>query len=147
MHFLLSTLLSLPLAGSLILLVIPSSKTYFIRTFSLSLSLVVFLISLFLWIQFDNSSAQFQFVEQTDWLSLLNMNCRLGIDGISLFFILLTTFLVPVCLLVGWSSVHVYIKEYCIAFLLLETCMLGVFCILDLLFFIYFLKAYFFQCI
>ena len=141
MNFLLSTLLLLPIAASLILLCIPSSQTYFIRTFSLSVSLIVFLLSLFLWIQFDNSSAQFQFVEQAYWLSYLNMNVSLGIDGISLFFILLTTFLVPVCLLVGWSSVNTYVKEYCIAFLILETFMLGVFSILDLLLFYVFFES------
>ena len=139
MNFLLSTLLCLPILGSFILLCVPSSQTYFIRTFSLSLSLFVFLLSLFLWIKFDNSCGQFQFVEEVSWLSYLNMNVQLGIDGISLFFIILTTFLVPVCLLVGWSSIYIYIKEYCIAFLVLETFMLGVFSILDLfLFYVFF---------
>jgi proton-translocating NADH-quinone oxidoreductase chain M len=141
MDSLLSTLFILPLCGAGFLLFIPSSQTYFIRTFALSLSLLTFVLSLFLWIHFDNSSSQFQFVEKASWLSNLNMNIFLGIDGISLFFILLTTFLVPVCLLVGWSSIHQYIKEYCIAFLILETFMIGVFCILDLILFYVFFES------
>lgn len=145
-HFssgILSTLLCLPFFGCLFLLCIPKTKTYFIRSFSLCLSLFVFLYSLLLWIQFDGTTAQFQFVEnvlRTHWLRPSdNMSLYLGIDGISLFFILLTTFLVPVCLLVGWSNIQVAVKEYCIAFLLLESFMIAVFCILDLfLFYVFF---------
>jgi len=135
----LSILLFLPIIGCILIFFIPSKFTDFIRSFSLTLSLVNFLLSLQLWIYFDNSSAQFQFVENLNWLSTHNINVLIGIDGISLFFILLTTFLVPVCLLVGWSSVQYSVKEYCLAFLLLESFMLGVFCILDLfLFYVFF---------
>ena len=147
MDSILSTLLILPICGVFVLLFTPANSTQFIRLFALSLSLLNFILSIFLWIGFDNSSAQFQYVENISWLPFLgglssnNMNFSLGIDGISLFFILLTTFLVPACLLVGWSSIQNYVKEYCIAFLLLESFMIAVFCMLDLLLFYVFFES------
>jgi NADH-ubiquinone oxidoreductase chain 4 len=108
MNSLLSTLIALPICGVFLLLFVPASYAQFIRISALSLSLLNFVLSLVLWIQFDNSSAQFQFVENALWLPGPNMNFYLGIDGISLFFVLLTTFLVPACLLVGWSSIQNY---------------------------------------
>jgi proton-translocating NADH-quinone oxidoreductase chain M len=139
MSTLLSTLIFLPFLGGILLFFIPSKNHNIIRTSSLIVSLINFVLSTLLWIQFDNSSAQFQFMESASWLP--GMYFSLGIDGISLFFILLTTFLVPVCLLVGWSSVQNYIKEYNIAFLFLESFMLVVFCMLDLLLFYVFFES------
>ena len=141
MNSLLSTLITLPICGVFLLLFIPAYNTQFIRLFALSVSLLNFVISIPLWIRFDNSSAQFQFVENALWLPGSNMNFSLGIDGISLFFIVLTTFLVPACLLVGWSSIQNYVKEYSIAFLLLESFMIAVFCMLDLLLFYVFFES------
>ena len=137
----LTFLLGLPLFGALVLACIPSWQTRFIKTFALWVSCVNFVLSLGVWLLFDTSSAKFQFVEQIGWLPFLNMNVYIGIDGISLFFIVLTTFLVPVCLLVGWVNITKHVKEYCIAFLLLETCMLAVFCMLDLLLFYVFFES------
>ena len=135
----LPSLLVLPVLGACGVAAIPNEKLA--KTFALSTSLFTFVLSLVLWIQFDSSTAKFQFVTEGMWLPFLNITFYMGIDGISLFFILLTTFLVPACLLVGWSSVKIYVKEYCIAFLFLETCMLAVFCMLDLLLFYVFFES------
>lgn len=130
-------LLFLPLVGAVSLLFVSNLRV--IRSVALFTSLVTFLYSLLLWIYFDRSTAQFQFVQEVEWIP--NMPVALGVDGISLFFILLTTFLVPACLLVGWTNVVNYIREYFIAFLLLETCMIAVFCTLDLLVFYVFFES------
>jgi proton-translocating NADH-quinone oxidoreductase chain M len=87
------------------------------------------------WILFDNSTPQFQFVEELRWLPNSNISLYLGIDGISVLFVILTTFLIPICLLVGWSSIRTLRKEYMMAFLILESLMIAVFCMLDLLLF------------
>ena len=135
MTHILSFLLFFPIFGAILLASIPNWNTRLIKSLGLSVSLITFVASLFLWILFDNSTAKFQFVEELSWLPGFNMNFYIGVDGISLFFILLTTFLVPVCLLVGWQSVQNYVKEYFIAFLILESFMIAVFCMLDLLLF------------
>ncbi len=144
MNSLLSTLILFPLCGVFFLSFVPArseTNKQFIKLSALSVSLLNFLLSIILWIQFDNSSAQFQFVESISWLPGSNMNFCLGIDGISLLFLILTTFLVPVCLLVGWSSIESYVKEYCLAFLMLESFMIAVFCMLDLLLFYVFFES------
>ena len=121
---LLSFVLLFPLFGALFLLFIPGWKTQLIKNIALNISLFNFLISLILWIEFDNSTSKFQFFQnftsfQTD-LSFSTFNFVFGLDGISLFFVLLTTFLIPVCILVSWNSITAYVKEYCIAFLVLR---------------------------
>ena len=98
----LSFLLLFPLVGALVIACIPSWKVRAIKTIALCTSLINFIVACGLWLVFDNSTAKFQFVEHIGWLPFFNMNAYIGIDGISLFFIVLTTFLVPVCLLVGW---------------------------------------------
>ena len=137
----LSFLLLFPLVGALVIACIPSWKVRAIKTIALCTSLINFIVACGLWLVFDNSTAKFQFVEHIGWLPFFNMNAYIGIDGISLFFIVLTTFLVPVCLLVGWVNISKHIKEYCLAFLVLETCMLAVFCMLDLLLFYVFFES------
>jgi len=138
---LLSSLLVIPLLGAVILCFFPSWNIRLIRNFAFIVSLIVFVLSFFLWLNFDSSTSKFQFVSIVSWLPSLNLYFSLGIDGISLFFILLTTFLVPICFLVAWTSVTKYVKEYCIAFLILETCVLAVFCVLDLLVFYIFFES------
>ena len=137
----LSLLISLPLLGAGFLFFLPASAQMVHRQVSLLISCVTFLLTCVLWIQFDNSSTEFQAVETFSWLGGQNMSFSLGIDGISLFFLVLTGFLVPVCLLVGWVSIQDYVKEYCIAFLVLEGFMYAVFCILDLLLFYVFFES------
>lgn len=138
---LLGLLLVLPLVGASGVMLVPRGHETLAKTLALWTSLLTFVLSLFLWIQFDSSSAKFQFVSELAWIPSANMHLYIGIDGISLFFVVLTTFLVPACLLVGWSSVKVYVKEYFVAFLVLETCMLAVFCMLDLLLFYVFFES------
>ena len=128
-------LLAIPLLGSLFLALIPKNKTLVIKIIGLSFSSLSFLLSLLLWVWFDKSLGYFQFVTQVHWLPFLNINFTLGVDGISLFFILLTTLLTLLCLLISWNSITFNVKEYVISFLIMEFFLIGVFCVLDLLLF------------
>lgn len=130
-----------PLLGVVILLFIPDSKTVMIRNIALYTSLITFILSITLWIGFDKSTAKFQFVETYSWIPLSNIHYTIGVDGISLFFVILTTFLTPICLLVGWESIKTNLKEYMISFLILETLLINVFCVLDLLLFYVFFES------
>lgn len=138
---LLLTTLLLPIAGALGILLMPSTNISLIRNTALITSLITFFVSLFLWINFDKSAPGFQFVDTFTWFSQLNIHFSIGIDGISLFFIILTTFLIPACLLVSWNRIKVYVKEYMIFFLLLETLVVAVFSVLDLLVFYIFFES------
>jgi len=140
-HSVLSTLICLPLIVAFILLFVPSRYTSIIKTSALYTSLVVFILSLYLWAAFDNSTAKFQFVESYEWIGSSNINFYLGIDGISLFFVILTTLLIPICILASWEAIKTNIKEYMIAFLLLESFVIAVFCLLDLILFYVFFEA------
>ena len=105
---------------------------------ALTATSVTFIISLFLIAQFDPSDTGFQFVEEREWL--LGLKFRMGIDGISILFVMLTTFLMPITVLACWSVTH-RVKDYMIAFLTLETLMLGVFTSLDLVLFYLFFEG------
>nr|YP_010890482.1 NADH dehydrogenase subunit 4 [Mammillaria huitzilopochtli]YP_010898511.1 NADH dehydrogenase subunit 4 [Selenicereus monacanthus]WBU13170.1 NADH dehydrogenase subunit 4 [Mammillaria huitzilopochtli]WHL55279.1 NADH dehydrogenase subunit 4 [Selenicereus monacanthus] len=131
----LSGLILCPVLGSITLLFIPNSRIRSIRLIGLCASLITFLYSPVLRIQFDPSTAKSQFVESLRWLPYENISFYLGIDGISLFFVILTTFLIPICILVGWSGMRSYGKEYITASLIREFLMIAVFCMLDLLLF------------
>ena len=140
--------LLLPLLGAFLLLFVPSWDIKRIRGIALNFSLLTFIISLFLWLLFDNSATKFQYMQTPFGVSQLpqqqdysTLNFVIGVDGISLFFIILTCFLIPVCLLVGWTNVQIYVKEYCIAFLVMETLMIAVFSVLDLLLFYVFFES------
>jgi NADH-quinone oxidoreductase subunit M len=109
------------------------------RAIALWTSGVTFLVSLGVWINFDNSTASFQFVEKVVWMPGLNLAYHMGIDGISMFFVILSTLLTVICILASWLSITDRVKEYMIAFLVLETLMVGMFSALDLmLFYIFF---------
>src|SRR5437764_759652 len=111
------------------------------RIIALTTSLIVFALSILLWIYFDPSTANFQFVERHRWVTIggFSINYHMGIDGISLFFVLLSTLLTPLCVLASWTNVHIQVREYMIAFLVLETMMVGIFCALDfVLFYVFF---------
>lgn len=127
-----------PLVGSMLILLLPTTQ---VRFFGLCISLITFIKSLSFWIYFDYSTAQFQFVQNIQWLPSSNVNCYIGIDGISLFFLILTTFLIPICILISWTSINKFVKEYIIAFFILEALMIAVFCILDLLLFYVFFES------
>src|SRR5690242_13372595 len=111
------------------------------RNIALSTSLIVFALSIVLWIEFDPSTHAFQFVERARWVSIggFTINYHMGIDGISLFFILLSTLLTVLCIVSSWTVIQFQVKEYMISFLVLETMMVGVFCALDFfLFYVFF---------
>jgi len=137
---LLSVIIWLPVVGALLLLLIGNrdgQRDGLVRNVTLGTSLVTFLASLALWAGFDTSAAapDFQFVERLRWIPAFNVEYYLGIDGISLMLIVLTTFLTPIALLSGWESIHKKVKEFSIFMLLLETSMLGVFAALDIFLF------------
>jgi len=140
-NYILLLLILLPLLGSIIILFIPKEKILTIKKIGLNTSIITFVFSLYLWLEFDNSTSNFQFVHKLNWIPSYNLNLSLGIDGISLFFILLTTFLIPICILTGWDNIKVYIKEYIIAFLITETLLICVFSVLDLLLFYIFFES------
>ncbi|HEX2020134.1 MAG TPA: NADH-quinone oxidoreductase subunit M [Aurantimonas sp.] len=137
----LSTVTFLPLVGALLILFIRDDNDLArrnIRAVALWTTAFTFVLSLWIWIDFDPSIAGFQMVEQADWLGG-GITYHIGIDGISMLFVILTTFLMPICILASYESVQFRVKEYMIAFLVLETLVIGVFCALDLvLFYVFF---------
>lgn len=120
---------------------VPIYKTKLLKIIALNTACLTFSSSLLLWGVFEKSSCYFQFTTVFFWLPNLNLNFALGIDGISLFFILLTTLLIPLCLLASWSSIYVNIKEFLIFFIFLNFCLIATFCVLDLLFFYIFFES------
>jgi proton-translocating NADH-quinone oxidoreductase chain M len=130
-NYFLSTLIALPLLGCVHLALLPGHKTETIKVTGLTWSFLVFIFSLFLWVNFEDGTAHFQFFESYPWLVGTNTTISLGVDGISLWFILLTTLLVPLCLIGSWAGISHRVKEYLIAFLGMEALLLGVFTILD----------------
>ena len=122
---LLAYVLMFPIFGIFLLLFIPSSDKKLLKVIALNFSCFSFICSLFLWGGFQKSIGSFQFVTKFLWLSNLNLNFILGVDGISLFFVLLTTLLIPLCLLTSWNSVNNYLKEFLIAFLFLDFLLIG----------------------
>jgi proton-translocating NADH-quinone oxidoreductase chain M len=138
---LLSNLILIPLIGSFLVLFIPSQYKETIKVVVLSFSLAEFLLSLMMWMSFDNSSSRFQFVEAYNWIESSNIIFYLGVDGISLFFILLTTLLIPICLLASWNAIKFNEKEYFIAFLAMEALVIAVFCVLDIILFYVFFES------
>ena len=138
----LSTITFLPLVGALLIAALrggDESADRNARFIALWTTLVTFALTLLLWRDFDPSTAQFQFVEQRAWLGVIKFH--MGVDGISLPFVLLTALLMPLCILASWQSITERVNEYMIAFLVLETLMLGVFTSLDLVLFYLFFEG------
>jgi len=139
----LSAIIFIPLIGALFILVIKGEQkiveknSKYVAIFS---SLANFFLSIFLWYSFDTSTSDFQFVEKKNWMEGF-INFQLGIDGISILFILLTTFIAPICIFSGIHSIKFRFKEFLIAILVMETLMLGVFCSLDLVIFYLFFEG------
>ena len=133
--------LCLPLIGLLFLLSISNSRQLLLKKIALNISCATFILSLFLWVFFNKSVGLFQYVTKFFWIPIFNINFSLGVDGISLFFIMLTTLLIPLCLLASWDSVNNQVKNYLILFLLMEFFLIGVFCVLDLLLFYIFFES------
>ena len=111
-----------------------------VRNVALFTTIVTFLISLLIWVKFDNSVAGFQMEENVAWIGPF-MSYHLGVDGISMLFVILTTFLMPFAILASWQSITINIKQFMIAFLILETFMIGVFVALDIMVFYVFFEA------
>jgi NADH-quinone oxidoreductase subunit M len=143
---LLSLVTFLPLVGSGFILITRGDEALVARNarnIALWTSLLVFALSLLLWIQFDPNTADFQFVERADWVTLggFKFTYHMGIDGISLFFVLLSTFLTLLSILSAWEAIQFRVKEFMIAFLALETLMVGIFCALDFVLFYMFFEG------
>ncbi|MBY0259099.1 proton-conducting transporter membrane subunit, partial [Methylobacterium sp.] len=139
----LSGLLIVPLCGAAFILTLgeetEASKRN-ARWAALITTLATFLLSLVAWGRYDTTTASFQLVETHAWLNEAT-RFKLGVDGFSMPLILLTTFLMPFCIGASWLSVNTRVKEYFVAFLVLETTMIGVFCALDLVLFYLFFEA------
>ncbi|MSP88632.1 MAG: NADH-quinone oxidoreductase subunit M [Alphaproteobacteria bacterium] len=134
----------LPLVGAVFILLTrgdPAMVACNARNVALWTSLITFVVSLLIWANFESASAEFQFVERADWLPAFNISYHMGVDGISLFFVLLATLLTPLCILASWEAIETRVKEYMIAFLVLETLMVGMFCALDLVVFYMFFEG------
>lgn len=138
----LSLLTFIPLIGVLFTLMIRGQEETVARNakrVALYVTSFNFLLSLYMLVQFNAANGDFQFIEKVEWFPALGINYHMGIDGISLFFVMLSTFLTPICILASWNSIKNRVKEYMIAFLVLETFMIGTFCALDaVLFYIFF---------
>ncbi|MBX2976291.1 MAG: NADH-quinone oxidoreductase subunit M [Ignavibacteriaceae bacterium] len=138
---LLSYLLLVPLVGAILLLFFPKKSENGVKYFGLLISVVTFVISLIVYGKFDSSSAAFQLVDKFVWIENLNISYVVGIDGISMLLILLTTFLTPLTLFSTWNTIKHKVKEFTFFMLLLEVGMLGVFVSLDLFLFYIFWEA------
>ena len=135
-------LLLIPIIGSLLIVLIQedSIKSQLkMKTIAISTSLLNLFISIFLWLEFDSSTTQFQFVYEFDHLSFCHFN--LGLDGISLFFVLLTTFITPIAIISNYNNITKNLKYFLISFLILETLQLALFLVLDLLLFYIFFES------
>ena len=137
----LSSIIFLPLFGSIILLFIKPNSENNIKLSSLWISIGTFILTLLLWFKFDSNIVGYQFIEKKQWFSNFNFYYHIGIDGISLLLIILTTFLTPLCILSSWHNIKNRIKEYMIAFLILETLLIGMFSSIDLLLFYIFFES------
>ncbi|MFZ1773810.1 MAG: NADH-quinone oxidoreductase subunit M [Rhizobiaceae bacterium] len=139
----LSTVTFLPLVGVLLIAMIgdgTDTGRKNIRMIALLTTLVTFVVSLFIWAGFDKADPGFQMTESLEWQET-GIGYKMGVDGISLLFVILTTFLMPLSILASWESVEKRVKSYMIAFLILETLMIGVFCAMDLVLFYVFFEA------
>ena len=138
-----TSLIVLPILGALLLFLVRDDEANegLIRNIALGVSLVVFAVTLLLWLRFDPTSADFQFVERHAWIPAFGVSYAVGVDGITLFLIVLAGFLTPIALLCSWESVHKRTRAFCMFILLLEAAMIGVFVSLDLFLFYIFWDA------
>lgn len=137
----LSIVIFMPLLGSLPLFFVKKERVEFIRGWALFVTILTFFTSLSLYFNFDQNSANFQFQERISWIHELGISYHVGIDGISLWLLLLTTFLGPITVLCSWSAIMERVRDYMICLLILETGILGVFSSLDLFLFYVFWES------
>ncbi|MGH7189934.1 MAG: complex I subunit 4 family protein, partial [Acetobacteraceae bacterium] len=134
----------LPLVGVVIILSIRGDRETVARNArwaALWTSLIVFGVSLVLWVRFNHADPGFQFVENVPWMPRYGLTYHMGVDGISVLFVLLSTTLTPICILASWEIIKHQVREYMIAFLILETMMVGTFCALDFIIFYMFFEG------
>jgi len=139
----LSLITFLPLVGVALMLLLRGDENTVARgsrQIALWTTAATFVVSLYIWWNFDATTADFQFVQKSEWLGGA-INYHMGVDGISMLFVILTTFLMPACILASWTSINTRVRDYMIAFLVLETLMIGVFCALDLVLFYLFFEG------
>ena len=139
----LSSLILLPFIGALFLIFTNEKTKTSIQTIkyvALFVTFVNFFISIYIWYLFDKSIFEFQFVEEKQWLKGF-VNYKVGVDGISILFIILTTFITPLCVISINNSINFRVKDFLIAILILESLMIGVFCSLDLIIFYLFFEG------
>ena len=138
----LSSIILLPTVGAIFIFFTKSSsnKNQSSKNLALFVSLANFILSLYLWFMFDNSKSDFQFIESYEWIAGF-ANYKVGIDGISILFIILTTFITPLCIISVNATIKNKLKDFLIAILLMETLMIGVFCSLDLIIFYLFFEG------
>src|SRR5213595_553437 len=130
----------IPLTGAALLLFVPNRERD-IRVFSLVISLLAFVLSLHLPVHLQRAQAGFQYEVNVQWIPTPNIHYHMGVDGISMWLVVLTTFLTPLCVLISWKSIHERVKEFFILLLILETALIGVFVSLDLFLFYFFWEA------
>ncbi len=141
--WILSSLLILPLIGAACILLVPGETEATKRNarwIALSATLITFVLSLVAWGRFNPAEPGFQLLEEHDWFSHVILY-KLGVDGVSMPFVLLTTFLMPICIVASWTPIQSRVKEYMITFLVMETLMIGVFVALDILLFYLFFEG------
>jgi len=138
----LSLITWLPLVGGLIIMCVRGDEETVAsnaRWTALWTSLIVLVLSIVLWVKFDTGEAGFQFIEEIPWLPEYGVGYKLGVDGISVLFVLLSTLLTPICILASWDVIKRSVREYMLTFLILETMLVGLFCALDfVVFYIFF---------
>lgn len=142
----LSLLMLMPLVGALFIALFvgcngDNDASNCARNAALCVTIGTFLFSLLVWLGFEYGTHEFQFVEKFEWVKGYGISYYVGVDGISLFFVLLTTFLMPICILAGWNTITTRTKEYMISFLVMESLIIGVFCALDIFLFYLFFEA------
>jgi NADH-quinone oxidoreductase subunit M len=141
---LLSLITWLPLVGGLVILSVRGDEETVAsnaRWTALWTSLIVFALSLVLWTKFDRADGGFQFVESAAWLPQWGIGYKMGVDGISVLFVLLSTALTPICILASWEAIGTRVREFMLSFLILETMMVGMFCALDFVVFYMFFEG------
>jgi NADH-quinone oxidoreductase subunit M len=141
---LLSVIIFLPLLGAIFIMMMKGEAGQVsrnARNVALWASSLTLILSLLLWMNFDGTRSSWQFTEQVIWIHDLSISYHLGIDGLSLYFVLLSAFLTPIAILAGWQSIQVRVREFMIALLLLETFLMGVFCALDMILFYVFFEG------
>ncbi|HUN89497.1 MAG TPA: NADH-quinone oxidoreductase subunit M [Terriglobales bacterium] len=138
--YILSLVVFVPLGGALLLMILPRRERD-IRIFTLTVAVLTFILSLHMPIHLDYSKAGFQFEVNTPWIHSPNIHYHVGVDGVSMWLVVLTTFLLPLCVLMSWHSVHERVKEFHILLLILSSAIIGVFVSLDLFLFYFFWEA------